>query len=874
MSQYKLVQELEEGIVRHQGTLHSQLSGLVDGFVRYLKEPRYQSPLTLQELSRLFGLFYKDLNSVAFNLYCLSNTSKKQLINNCGYFRDHRQDFDYLMAIANYLSSSIKLVKRSDELAMKQLRIFNLYKFHSTLHAIELAHNKLFQTVAKGEDVMLYDKIFRFDQKDVIFQEFLDEKLEALRKENICFSMFYHDDSETGLAEFMDSLVESKDTEFNSQLEQLTEQCIELKQCITPLSKILTVSHMQRNITRLLKTRFPDLQISNDILLPSFIYLALRLLELEEMYLTFIFISNFLDTFDPYHVEVHNITVSSTYNPTDSSNPMLKYSYKPRVMNFFEMLNISNTDERTSTEVDYINHKSNNSNNDHNDDHNDMDFFPDDKSLIQYILSNEFFSGELKYCLTNFEAMVTYLSCVTLEELDPTAHTTNKLLKAPLSSIVDLELDTHFKFPEGMIEEETKSREVATTTRVESRSRSSSIMNAINNKINESRSRSNSSNVPHLKRDCIPPLTHGSDTESSAGSPSTVTEEESNNGINMMKNLIGRFSSLSVTQFNGHGPGPNQGIMSASQNGSSEGQVPRPDGLPADDQILFTAHRRSGSSLMNRLSPNNSRTRSSSLELGIPHGRKSNSVTSKFTSGVSEFMQKLNNVTPNNSTGNIPTISALGGNGGGGGGSGLLHNGSHGSLNSLENGSRSGADAANSMSNDPTPTVHGRRPDFSSPFRARTTSLQIMDRWFGNISSQSTTNPQSPTGASALNTTLQASALTLTPGTSNAIRGSGEIRGLSFAEITRFQLANFDQLSVNDLRTLKSYYDHLCQELIGIRSTSATTIPIESNACVPPPTTTTVTNNSNTANNNTVPGDIASLATSNSDNPSTLDESI
>lgn len=850
MSSYKLVEELQEEITTHHGTLHTQLLGLVDGFVRYLKEPRYQSPLTLRELSRLFGLFYKDLNSVAFNLYCLSNTSKKQLITSCRYFRNHPHDFDYLMAIANYLSSSIKLVKRSDALAQKQLRIFNLYKFHSTLHAIELAQNKLFQSVAKGEDVMLYDKIFRFDQKDVIFQEFLDEKLEALRKEDICFSMFYQDDSETGLADFMDIIVSSTDTEYTTQLDELTEKCIELKQCITPLSKILTISQMQRNITELLKTQFPDLQISNDILLPSFIYLALRFFDLEEMYLTFIFISNFLDTFDPYHVDVHNITVGSTYNPTDSSNPMLKYSYKPRVMNFFEMLNISNSEEQTNSIAAENNDDSNNE---------DSDFFPDDKSLIQYILSNEFFSGELKYCLTNFEALVTYLSNVTLEELDPTANTANKLLKAPLSSIVDQELATHFKLPEGMIEEEIKARD-PTVTREDTRSRSSSILNVINNKINESRSRSNSSVVPTLKRDSIPSLAHGSDTESSVGSPSTVTEDDINNGINMMKNFIGRFSSLSVTQFNGHSP--HQGIVHAAQNGSGEGQVPRPDGMQVDDQIHFTAHRRSGS-LMNRISPNSSRARSSSLELGMPHGRKSSSVTSKFTSGVSEFMQKLNNATPNNSTGSVPTVTTLGTNGG----AGLLHNASNGSLNSLENGSRHGSDASTTVTpGEPAPTVHGRRPDFPSPFRARTTSLQIMDRWFGNISSQGTTTPQSPTGASALNTTLQASALTLTPGAAAAAAVVAavpvDISALSVAEVTRFQQADFELLSVNDLRTLKSYYDHLCHELV-IRA--ATVAGVGPTSQAPPATAPT---------SHVVLGDISSLATSNSDNPSTLDESI
>ncbi|KAM9926700.1 hypothetical protein OXX80_010509, partial [Metschnikowia pulcherrima] len=44
--------------------LHPKVDALVSAFVAYLKEPRYQNPLTLIELKKLFDAFYEDLNSL------------------------------------------------------------------------------------------------------------------------------------------------------------------------------------------------------------------------------------------------------------------------------------------------------------------------------------------------------------------------------------------------------------------------------------------------------------------------------------------------------------------------------------------------------------------------------------------------------------------------------------------------------------------------------------------------------------------------------------------------------------------------------------------------------------------------------------------
>ena len=67
------------------------------------------------------------------------------------------------------------------------------------------------------------------------------------------------------------------------------------------------------------------------------------------------------------------------------------------------------------------------------------------------------------YYLTNFEAMIVFLSNTTASELlsnsdseIPNELKNNSILKHPIDKLVDEELLSHFQFPDGQLEEEIK----------------------------------------------------------------------------------------------------------------------------------------------------------------------------------------------------------------------------------------------------------------------------------------------------------------------------------------------------------------------------------------------------------------------------------
>ena len=72
---YPLLSKLEED-VKTNLILHPQISSFIQLFLRYLKEPRYQAPLTITELSTLFKKFYQDLNVLTICIFTQSNSQK------------------------------------------------------------------------------------------------------------------------------------------------------------------------------------------------------------------------------------------------------------------------------------------------------------------------------------------------------------------------------------------------------------------------------------------------------------------------------------------------------------------------------------------------------------------------------------------------------------------------------------------------------------------------------------------------------------------------------------------------------------------------------------------------------------------------------
>lgn len=820
-SPYQLVDALLDE-VKSTLVLHPLVSSLINLFLKYLKEPRYQSPLTIKELSSLFQYFYKDLKSLAIASFAQSNSTKKQLIASCATFNKNPKIFDYLLAISNYSSSSIKLSKRTDKDALYQLRVFNYYKFLYIFETIELAQMKLFKSINNGEENSLYDKVFRFDQKDIIFQEFLEEKLDLLRDLNLPFRYFIEekdvkelnpeisisippihpsddvfdppndlsdtssdppidftvpsdnrvspdqlspdqlstDQSSTHFASTdstttnphststststhpsqsssstTDKLIYFMDTLPNKDIQIMDSYLNDLStKNITPYSKLMSIIKVHKYfISCLIKHGFKNSEINNDLLLPSLIYLFIYKLDFKnDLYLNFLFIQNFINLIDSYNVETYNMNLYSSYTPTDRSKVV---GNKYKQFNLYDLLNLNERqgEEEEEVEVD-----------------EEFRFFKNDSLLIDYLLKNYLNSGEVSYYLTNFEAIVVFLSNITLPEiLTHDIHLfddhrfENQLLRSPISKLVDDELLSHFQFPDGELNQEIQVKEET------GRSRSSSLLNTIN-RITDIRSRSNSSVINSLKSSNISLSKENFPTLSS--SEMDTHSDENNISISIMKNIIGRLSSVLVPQFRN----PND------EETHDESTI----------TSVFTSPQRK-SSLMNKLSPNHSRTRSSSLENGqLNHASKRNSITSKLSNGVSEFMTKLNSNPPPL---NPPPLNPND------------KNVSNASLQTLEN------------ENESTTTVQGsRRPDYS---RSRTTSLQIMDKWFNNISANHQTK-------SHLATTEEDHDLT---------------------QLTKYQAMDFEQLSISDLREMKSYYDSLCNMVTATSEVSSEQISAEIN---------------------------------------------
>lgn len=772
--------------------LHPQIQLLVAAFLRYLKEPRYQLPLTLPELLRLFQLFSRDLTLVVIHIYAQLNSNKRQLLASLAHFAAHPRQFDYLLAIAAYSTSSLKLMKRTDAAAVAQLRVFNYYKLVTIFGALELAQNHLFNSVSSedGPDpVRLYDKVFRFDHRDVVIQRFLDEKLSLLRALNLPFGTFSEHNDNANDAQLGRFFADLKNVP-NKALAGIHTAFWTLNESRTPASKLACIVSVQKLVIALLTELYPDdhAKINNDVLLPSVIYIIIYLLPestVYDLYLNFTFVKNFLNLIDPYKVDITPVsgaTSFASYAPLEkhlSNKVLASHTKKKPSSNLYELLNI---DEANSTDDVFEEAPE-----------EPIDFFHNDKDLVDYIQANHFNNGELTYYLTNFEAILFFILNVTLDELTsssdtvPEQYTNSDLLKHSLHRLVDEELAKDFQFPLPPNKDDIEKQ--VTDELNDARNRSGSLLNTISSKINDAaisvnRSRSNSSIMNTLKssnssRDTF---AGAADFESSivAG---PVVDNIGEGSISIVRNILGRFGPVLLIRGS---------IDENLENADRQVLVVESNA----DGLDHVKHKRSNS-IINRLSPNHSRTRSSSLENQFasistrnnPNDSKRNSLTSKFTSGVSEFMTKLN--TP-------VSVAALGN---------TITDAGHGSSSSLH-----------SLI---APTEEGtKRPDLS---RSRTTSLQIMDKWFNNISAHPNTTANAPTTA---NVVAPPSLPTVegTPGllTVDTTSNEGSLFSASFGELTKYQHLDFEQLTVHDLRNLKSYYDQLCNELNVSKTESKT----------------------------------------------------
>ncbi|SGZ49816.1 CIC11C00000000901 [Sungouiella intermedia] len=758
--------------------IHPTVLALVDAFLSYLREPRYQNPLSLAELANLFQSFYADLDSLVINIYTQLNTNKRHLLQKSGIFNSDPDTFDYLVAIANYSLSSIKLVKRTDPAAMKQLRVFAYYKMLTILDTVEKAQYDLFSSGNPGDKSSLYDKIFRFDERDIRVQRLFSEKIRVLRHLNLNFSSFC-DITDTEEKVKLDEFFLTFHIDQNPTLEKIQSSLRLMNQVRTPSAKLKHIVKTQKLVIILLSAFYDHdtSKVNNDILLPALIYIIINhlpesdsspqenlhlKLEAEyDFYLNFTFVKNFLNLIDPYNVDCSLFTLSSSllsYNPTEKKRSFPRSDRKTS-SNLYELLNLTESPATGNTE--------------------EVSTLPlreleDDQSLISHIQSTYLNNGEHQYYLTNFEAILYFLLNTPIKELIPDDFTIPESYKESIHFNMNLQeiIECSDKRRAQLLPEKPLDDDISKMMQEEmdgSRARSSSLFNTITSAVSQSvnRSRSNSA----LKS---PTKEESNDFEASLTASPFAGDLVDHYGLAKVRNILGRLGLVSTIQMR---PPP--------LDEEAESIITNTDDLGPE---FGDARAKRSLSFFDKLSPNHSRTRSGSLEnaagmMSNNSALRRSTLTSKFSSGVTELMTKLSTATTTgpSSANLIPASATVG------------HT-SNLSLHSIE---------------EPSPFEdHSKRPSFSK----RSASLQTMERWFNNIPEATTEANHQPTSSNASNQ--------YTTGESNYNEGS--VFSASFGELTRYQHIDFESLTINDLKTLKGYYDQLCSEVMSTKSGSKT----------------------------------------------------
>ena len=741
-------QALHEEICKYSKTLHPQVSQLVEAFFGFLRQPQFSTPITISNLSKLFKEFYDDLNTLVIMIYTHSTSNKKKLIAKSEYFASHPDEFDYLLAIANFSAPASKFPKRSDEAALYQLRVFHYYKFLAIYETIEEATRRLFLSTGPDDEIVLLEKVLKFEERDIIIQEFLNEKLEALRAMNLLISSFVETDPSDKLNNFFGN---SSD-ENSMLLRKIKSLFLLLNEEVTPLSKLKTIVEIQKT-TILLVAEIYEVDpsnINNDDLIPSLIFLIIKFVPLLscDIYLNFIFIKNFINMIYPYNIvltEVNSHTNFTTYNP----DRHLTYRRPKGRKVLFDLINLK--DNTFSAEE---NGKNKNG------------IFNNDHTVVEYIQERHLNTGDLNFYLVNFEAVLYFLQSITIGDLIPENDTENELLNQPLSKAVDDELMSHFKFPNGEMAEEGKAEEKSPGNK-DNRSRSGSLLNTIGTKITDvassmNRSRSNSSIKSHVKTSSTSIPTDNSVSKNSVvvnPSESNTDEAGSNSTGTMMKNILGKFGlSLAL---------PNKPI----QEEATLAVTDHPGEKLSPMTKTKSQGAKTGNSRLESTSTDNTNT-----SISNP-GR--NTITTRISSGVNDIVAKINS--SNGNTGTLNTIHSK--------------NASNLSLQSTTDLQADNITTEGTMDNQGEKGAGSssqRRPEHA---RYRTPSLQIMDKWFQNISN-------GMNNSSSKNTSVQSTVATT------------EFDDEELKSVFKYRTTDFEMLTINDLRTLKMNYDRLCDEVV------------------------------------------------------------
>lgn len=625
----QVTQEVTDNIA---AGIHPMVAALVHAFTVYLKEPRYQNPLTLQELASLFQAFYLHLNSLCIHIYTQLNTNKRQLLRKSAFLSRQPDLYDYLLAIANYSTLSIKLVRRNDPQALYQLRVFSYYKLLTIINTVEKAQYDLFTSRNSPDDEFaLYDKIFRFDRDDNLAQKLLSDKIRMLQHLNMPIGFFFEHSSSEETAK-LDAYFALVDASENIMMKKIQNSLKLLNEVKTPAAKLKHIVNVQKFLIVLLSAFFDNdnSKVNNDVLLPALIYIIIyHSPENEEgksldLLLNFIFVKNFLNVITPDDVDCSAFTLSSSLSSYDPTAKYRSFRTEKPSSNLYELLNLQ-SGLGVPSDSDFTPHEK---------------WLQSDALVINFIQGKFFNNGELQYYLTNFEAILYFLMNTTIQEIVPVefvlpaTFANSELVSKPLHKIIeDRKLKDKpqepltLQKPEHLPEEES---EIIDEELRSNRSRSSSLLNTITTAVSQSvsRSRSNSAALKspsHTSlRDSFP---FGGDFESSIGVLGA------DYGLGRMKNILQRIGLVSSMLFR-----PSSPEEDSETQGSAEAN--------AGDYSRF----RRSLSFLGQVSPVNSRTRSGSLEslVGTPNSASRRAtISTKFSSGVSDFMSKLSAVAAN-----------------------------------------------------------------------------------------------------------------------------------------------------------------------------------------------------------------------------------
>ncbi|QEL59846.1 hypothetical protein CJJ09_001933 [Candidozyma auris] len=492
------------------GGIHPSVSALVDAFIVYLKEPRYSNPLGLAELSQLFANFYADLNSLVIYIYTQSNSNKRQLLQNSAIFQNDQKTFDYLVALSQYSTSSIKRSPASD-------------------------------------------------RKDQTPQNL-----------NLPLSSFCESQNDAEAAK-LDEYFLTLDTSECATLQEIKKNFKLLNIVKTPSTKLKYLVNTQKLIVRLLSNFYNDAsKVNNDILLPALIYIIIYHLpedvpenpELEtvtesyDLLLNITFIKNFLNVIDAHKVDITTFTLNtslSSYKPTGKKRPFSRGDRRNSSTNLYDLINL-----KESAECEPV-----------DDDEGNSIYstkgLQNDKALIDYIQKNFLNHGELQYYLTNFEAVIYFLSNSTLDELVPDGFSIpessrdHKLVTKPLHKILEEEFASAAMKDKSDVDADKLSRTLDEELDA-NRSRSGSLFNTISSAVQSSvnRSRSNSGAIKSNKES----NGHNDFENSLYGGPLGNYEAY---GFGRMKNILGKLGSSAIQFRQGFEEELNSGMLSDPQ---------------------------------------------------------------------------------------------------------------------------------------------------------------------------------------------------------------------------------------------------------------------------------------------------------------------